>query len=131
MKPDINYPLSKKKEGVTRSYRGQCALERPDRCIMPDHTCRWSFPDGILKDLATWSMDMEFDESILAWHLATDEFLTKYSESADAKPLVEATKAVSNYMMFLLVERPYMLPSPLFDPHCISKPGKCCGNGVT
>ena len=74
-------------------------------------------------------MDMEFDESILAWHLATDEFLTKYSESADAKPLVEATKAVSNYMMFLLVERPYMLPSPLFDPHCISKPGKCCSKG--
>ncbi|CAD6258689.1 unnamed protein product [Miscanthus lutarioriparius] len=101
------------KEGVMRGYRGQCALERPDRCIMPDHTCRWSFPDGILKDLATWSMDMEFDESILAWHLATDEFLTKYSESADAKPLVEATKAVSNYMMFLFVERPYMLPSPV------------------
>ena len=44
------------KEGVMRSYRGQWALERPDRCIKPDHTCSWSFPDGILKDLATWSM---------------------------------------------------------------------------
>jgi hypothetical protein len=58
-------------------------------------------------------MDMEFDESILAWHLATDDFLTQYSKSAEAKPLVEATKAVSNYMMFLFVERPYMLPSPV------------------
>jgi hypothetical protein len=96
----------KGEEAVMRSYRGQCALER----LAADDQ------DGFLKDLdLTWSTSMEFDQSILAWHLATDKFLRGHSKSADAEArgLVEATKAVSNYMMFLLVERPYMLPSPV------------------
>ncbi|OQU82719.1 hypothetical protein SORBI_3005G012700 [Sorghum bicolor] len=98
----------KGKEGVMGSYRGQCALEQ--RRYEPDDD-----EDGLfLKDL-TWSTSMEFDQSILTWHLATHKFL-KYSESttdAGSLSLVEATKAVSNYMMFLLVECPYMLPSPV------------------
>ncbi|CAL4999012.1 unnamed protein product [Urochloa decumbens] len=93
------------KEDMMWSYRGQCALKRPDECLKD------GLPDGFLKDL-TWSTGTEFDQSILAWHLATDKFL-KYSKSTNAGPLVEATKAISNYMTFLLVERPYMLPSPV------------------
>jgi hypothetical protein len=81
------------KEDVMRSYRGQCALKRPDE---------------FLKDL-TWSTTTEFDQSILNWHLATNELIMN-SRSSN---LVDATKAVSNYMMFLLAERPYMLPSPV------------------
>ncbi|EES09130.1 uncharacterized protein LOC8080009 [Sorghum bicolor] len=96
-------------EGVMRSYRGQCVLEQ-----------RWPECDdgsgGFLKDL-TWSTNMDFDQSILAWHLATDKFLRHSMSSTrnegPSRSLVEATKAVSNYMMFLLVERPYMLPSPV------------------
>ncbi|CAM0144660.1 unnamed protein product [Urochloa decumbens] len=84
------------KEDVMRSFRGQCALERPD---------------GFLKDL-TWSTSTEFDQSILAWHLATHKFL-RNSKSSSAEHLVKATEAVSNYMMFLLIEHPYMLPSPV------------------
>jgi hypothetical protein len=101
-------------EGVMRSYRGQCTLER-QRPGPDDHE------DGLsLKHLTS----MEFDQSILAWHLATDKFLRHSKSTYDREgegdqagspslPLVEATKAVSNYMMFLLVERPYMLPSPV------------------
>ncbi|CAL4994339.1 unnamed protein product [Urochloa decumbens] len=86
------------KEDVMRSFRGQCALERSYEC---------------LKDLSS-STRTEFDQSILAWHLATYKFLkNSKSLNADAGHLMEATKAISNYMMFLLVERPYMLPSPV------------------
>ncbi|KAF7087910.1 hypothetical protein CFC21_091070 [Triticum aestivum] len=37
-----------------------------------------------------------------------EEIMTSYSG-----PLVEAIRELSNYMIFLLVERPYMLPSPV------------------
>jgi hypothetical protein len=94
-------------EGVMRSYRGQCVLER--RRHEPDDGGRGG--GGFLKEL-TWSTSMEFDQSILAWHLATYKFLC-HSRRRSSRSLVEATKAVSNYMMFLLVERPYMLPSPV------------------
>ena len=80
------------------SYRGQCALE--------------GRLDERLKDL-TWSTSTEFDQSILAWHFATDKFLRQLEPTDAERALVEATKTVSNYMMFLLVERPYMLPSPV------------------
>ncbi|KAL6653121.1 hypothetical protein ACP70R_012046 [Stipagrostis hirtigluma subsp. patula] len=95
-------------EDVMRSYRGQCALKQPDGCFKDD---TWSLPDGFLDDL-TWSTEMEFDQSVLAWHLATEKFLS-FPRSANEELLVEATRALSNYMMFLVVERPYMLPSPV------------------
>ncbi|XP_072151092.1 uncharacterized protein [Setaria viridis] len=82
------------RENLMRSYRGQCVLQRYE----------------LLEDL-TWSTEMEFDDSILAWHLATHEFL-KHSNGLNAN-LVNATKALSDYMMFLFVERPYMLPPPV------------------
>ncbi|XP_039784157.1 uncharacterized protein LOC120650913 [Panicum virgatum] len=86
------------KEEMMWSYRGQCALE--------------GRLDGFLKDL-TWSTSTEFDQCILAWHFATDKFLRQLKSTDARGALVEATKTVSNYMMFLLVERPYMLPSPV------------------
>ncbi|KAL6880298.1 hypothetical protein ACP4OV_011863 [Aristida adscensionis] len=86
------------REDVMRSYHGQCALKRPS---------------GLLADLdLTWSTDLAFDQSILVWHLATDKFL-RHSKVTNTGALVEAIKVLSNYMMFLLVEHPYMLPSPV------------------
>ncbi|XP_020174148.1 uncharacterized protein [Aegilops tauschii subsp. strangulata] len=63
---------------------------------------------GVLKD----SLGVEFQEGIIIWHIATEVFLTK-SEKAkaiDATPIVHAIRVMSDYLMFLLVERPYMLP---------------------
>jgi hypothetical protein len=70
--------------------------------------------DGGLETI-TWTAGIEFDESILFWHFATDIFLFFYVQEhwCQENEYVEATKAVSNYMMFLLVEHPYMLPSPV------------------
>ncbi|KAK1617519.1 hypothetical protein QYE76_023036 [Lolium multiflorum] len=49
---------------------------------------------------------VDFHESIIIWHIATDLILAK----READPQVETVRALSNYMMFLLVNRPYMLP---------------------
>ncbi|KAM0842301.1 hypothetical protein ACQ4PT_058446 [Festuca glaucescens] len=63
---------------------------------------------GILKE----SLGVEFQEGILIWHLGTDVFLAKSrtAKAEDAAERVEAIKVLSNYKMFLLVDRPFMLP---------------------
>ncbi|CAN6227327.1 unnamed protein product [Urochloa humidicola] len=80
------------KEDLWRTNRGQCALKQVD---------------GFLEDF-NWGTN--FDENILTWHYATDMFFSQKERLANVAPIVEATEAVSNYMMFLLVEHPYMLP---------------------
>ncbi|KAK1677134.1 hypothetical protein QYE76_037982 [Lolium multiflorum] len=66
------------------------------------------YNEGILKE----SLGVEFQEGILIWHLGTDVFLAKSrtAKAKDAAERVEAIKMLSNYMMFLLVDRPFMLP---------------------
>lgn len=76
------------------NHRGQWALQ-----------CR-----GYYKELG-WSVEVEFDESILLWHIATDLCLYSDDSNDDAKlsQYVSISRAVSNYMLFLLVARPFML----------------------
>ncbi|KAL5215280.1 hypothetical protein ABZP36_004432 [Zizania latifolia] len=50
---------------------------------------------------------VDFHESVLIWHIATEMFLTE--KERDGSP-VEAIRALSNYLMFLFVDRPDMLP---------------------
>jgi hypothetical protein len=63
----------------------------------------------VYEDFARWSVNIDFDESILVWHIATELYIRK-SMAEHAKELTEATEVLSNYMMFLLVEKPNMLP---------------------
>ncbi|RVW35768.1 hypothetical protein CK203_082549 [Vitis vinifera] len=60
-----------------------------------------------------WSIDGEFDKCILVWHLATDlcydTDLNKKSSPAK-KSNREASKLLSDYMVYLLLKRPLMLP---------------------
>jgi len=57
----------------------------------------------------------EFQEDILIWHIATDIILLDISTQNAASPTTrvkaKAVKAVSEYMMFLIAVRGYMLPS--------------------
>ena len=58
------------------------------------------------------SMEENFDETILRWHIATD--LCYYSEkgnSQNVQNLIRISKLLSNYLVFHLVMHPYMLPS--------------------
>ncbi|KAI4969524.1 hypothetical protein ZWY2020_000438 [Hordeum vulgare] len=96
-------------EDIMRSYKGQCALN-------PWHS--------FFEDL-TWHAGVDFDDKIISWYFATKMFLSSPSHAEEPDDdVVEAIKAVSNYMIFLLVERPYMLPSPV-------RPGLYANNAAT
>ncbi|KAK1643378.1 hypothetical protein QYE76_061183 [Lolium multiflorum] len=62
---------------------------------------------GLFKELETWH-GVDFHESIISWHIATDLILAAVEKNEEEH--VETVRALSNYMMFLLVNRPYMLP---------------------
>lgn len=68
---------------------------------------------------------VDFHESIISWHIATDLILAAIEEKEDAADhRVETVRALSNYMMFLLVNHPYMLPG--LPPNWLYK--KTCNN---
>lgn len=76
-----------------------------------NHRGQWALQcKGYYKELG-WSVEVEFDESILLWHIATD--LCFYSDDSNDNTklaqYVSISRAVSDYMLFLLVERPFML----------------------
>ncbi|KAL6638477.1 hypothetical protein ACP70R_023972 [Stipagrostis hirtigluma subsp. patula] len=64
---------------------------------------------GAYQDFAEWSVNIEFEESIHVWHMATELYIHNSEAQHDLK-LIEATRVVSNYMMFLLMRKPDMLP---------------------
>ncbi|RCV32654.1 hypothetical protein SETIT_7G020000v2 [Setaria italica] len=53
----------------------------------------------------------ELHEGIIIWHIATDIFLSRrHNTKAKDKQRVKEVQILSNYMMFLLVKQPDMLP---------------------
>uniref|UniRef100_A0A0E0DAG5 DUF4220 domain-containing protein n=1 Tax=Oryza meridionalis TaxID=40149 RepID=A0A0E0DAG5_9ORYZ len=96
--------------GLIKAERGQLAL----RNLMAKK-------EGLAGDLKRYLRD-EIQEGILIWHIATDVFL-RTSESDEPAAMkqqhdsdhqtdqrVEAIKLLSNYMIFLMVEHPSMVP---------------------
>ncbi|KAF8751348.1 hypothetical protein HU200_012231 [Digitaria exilis] len=76
-----------------------------------NHRGRWALQcKGYYKELG-WSVEVEFDESILLWHIATDLCFHSDNDNDNAKIArhVKISRAISNYMLFLLVARPFML----------------------
>ncbi|KAF3947284.1 hypothetical protein CMV_026559 [Castanea mollissima] len=62
-----------------------------------------------------WSVEVEFDQSILIWHVATDICYQSDLDQIKRYPntfmlLCELSTLVSQYMMYLLVICPFMLP---------------------
>uniref|UniRef100_A0ACD5Z8Y4 Uncharacterized protein n=1 Tax=Avena sativa TaxID=4498 RepID=A0ACD5Z8Y4_AVESA len=70
--------------------------------------------NNLFQDILKDSLGVEFQECIIIWHIGTDVFLAKSqrrnNNPTSANDDVEAIKVISNYMMFLLVEQPDMLP---------------------
>ncbi|XP_050256922.1 uncharacterized protein LOC126702298 [Quercus robur] len=56
---------------------------------------------------------VDFDQSILLWHIATDlcYYIDQDNDSETVKKLIRMSKLLSNYLVHLLVKCPYMLPS--------------------
>ncbi|KAJ6675805.1 hypothetical protein OIU85_011911 [Salix viminalis] len=62
---------------------------------------------GLFEDLV-WSVEVEFDQSILIWHIATD--LCYHCDETQKGNDCQISKQLSHYMLYLLVMRPFMLP---------------------
>ncbi|QHO06820.1 uncharacterized protein DS421_14g458120 [Arachis hypogaea] len=56
-----------------------------------------------------WSVEVEFGHSLLIWHIATDICYHSRTEESE-KDYREVSKRISNYMLYLLLMRPLMLP---------------------
>lgn len=88
--------------GLLRAEKGLWALRKMEEC-------------QVAQALKHYIRD-EIHEGILIWHIATDVYLyhrhRNHAKEEDATTTqhVEAIKVLSNYLMFLLVEHPDMLP---------------------
>jgi hypothetical protein len=59
----------------------------------------------------------EFEELVITWHIATDVFLLCWPETGKFPGICRKIKALSDYMMFLVAERPEMLPGLKLHSH--------------
>ncbi|TVU41373.1 hypothetical protein EJB05_14881, partial [Eragrostis curvula] len=83
----------------------------------------WKSQQQVYNDLHL-SIDhdkLSLEESILAWHIATDLYLRWYKKNQpeatsgickQQDELAQGVEALSNYMLFLVAARPHMLPPP-------------------
>ncbi|GLT47617.1 hypothetical protein SLA2020_213030 [Shorea laevis] len=66
---------------------------------------------GLEWGILEWSISVEFDQSILIWHMATEIcYYSPENLSGDAKSSREFSLHMSRYMLYLLVNCPFMLP---------------------
>ncbi|KAF8378313.1 hypothetical protein HHK36_029652 [Tetracentron sinense] len=76
--------------------RGQWALEQDDDC------CRLG-----------WSIQVEFNESLLIWHIATEICFhldkTKNKSPDQSSDYRKASRVLSHYLVYLLVARPFTM----------------------
>ncbi|KAL6342641.1 hypothetical protein AAG906_012506 [Vitis piasezkii] len=110
----FSYHLSDKSKGIKKersdtssnNYKELCA-GRGDLVLKKEqYNCH--------SDLG-WSVEEDFDQSILLWHIATD--LLYYTDHQNQNPSSvknpdcrTISKMVSDYMLYLLVMCPFMLP---------------------
>lgn len=79
---------------------------------------------GLWKELEVYH-GVDFHESVISWHIATDLVLAEIDRRGHHKSddNVELVSVLSNYMMFLLVDSPDMLPGLpqnwLYEQTCI------------
>ena len=74
-------------------YRGDAALEKFNRRCL------------------NWSVEVEFDQSILIWHIATDLcYHLDCRDQDNSMSKCELSKWLSQYMLYILVKCPLMLP---------------------
>ncbi|CAO2034220.1 unnamed protein product [Urochloa humidicola] len=108
-------------QGVIRKSWGQDALEREDKELY----------ERIKKDR---NLGVEFQEGVIIWHIGTDIFLAASSrDTGDAADLVKDIRTLSNYLMFLLVDHPKMLPglaqNMLYRRTCENLSDRCKNHG--
>uniref|UniRef100_A0A0E0MN51 DUF4220 domain-containing protein n=1 Tax=Oryza punctata TaxID=4537 RepID=A0A0E0MN51_ORYPU len=98
-------------------------LQKNGRPRDPDHIINLQLREVLKRrglDEEPEELDWTVEESILVWHIATDLYLRCYKEKqqkatgrqdGELAELAQAAEELSNYLLFLLAARPYMLPS--------------------
>ncbi|KAJ6875978.1 hypothetical protein NC652_035372 [Populus alba x Populus x berolinensis] len=71
--------------------------------------------EGLLKEYKWCTTEVEFSRSILVWHLATDICYRADKDGSNVSKEDEASRCLSEYMMYLLVMRPNMLSKGFGD----------------
>ncbi|KAL5757379.1 hypothetical protein ACOSP7_019990 [Xanthoceras sorbifolium] len=69
--------------------------------------------NGLLDQFRWSTSDVEFDHSLLLWHIATD--LCYYSDHNELDEKCRISKCLSDYLLYLLVFCPYMLPEGIAE----------------
>ncbi|KAJ1296574.1 hypothetical protein BS78_01G311800 [Paspalum vaginatum] len=104
--------IPRRQLGDMRNARGRWTLQQ----------IRSPWGSRSLYDDINSSVDgVDFDQSILIWHVATDIYLCcrRRQSAADVDHveeddrLAKAVKEISDYMLFLYVVQPHMLPGPV------------------
>ncbi|WCJ41310.1 hypothetical protein M5689_022189 [Euphorbia peplus] len=75
--------------------------------------------DNVLREMGCfekigWSVEAEFDQSILLWHIATDLCFyidAERNTNITENPICKESKSISDYMLYLMVMRPFMFPN--------------------
>ncbi|XP_078156743.1 uncharacterized protein LOC144552628 [Carex rostrata] len=76
-----------------------------------DHRGQWALQrKGYYQEFG-WSVEAEFDESILLWHIATDLLFHDTENTNWTFKERGISQHISNYMLFLLIVRPFMMPA--------------------
>ncbi|KAK3410729.1 hypothetical protein EUGRSUZ_J02754 [Eucalyptus grandis] len=77
-----------------------------------EHRGHFTIRKHPLRDRIKWSIDLGFDQSILAWHIATELLGCSEAEHATKKTklYMEMSEQLSRYMVYLLVMYPFLLP---------------------
>ncbi|XP_030523408.2 uncharacterized protein LOC115736056 [Rhodamnia argentea] len=73
---------------------------------------RWTLELHNSWDELGWSIEMAFDRSIITWHIATD--ICYHLNFQDTKNCL-GSKLLSDYMMYLLAIRPYVLSLTTYE----------------
>ncbi|XP_034887830.1 uncharacterized protein [Populus alba] len=71
--------------------------------------------EELLKEYKWCTTEVEFSRSILVWHLATDICYHVDKDGSNVSKADEASRSLSEYMMYLLVIRPNMLSKGFGD----------------
>ncbi|XBI04664.1 hypothetical protein VPH35_132919 [Triticum aestivum] len=110
--PKLSHAVKKFVWGMLRGGKSDM-VQIEDVAIQSGYWAR-RFSGFAQSEQLDWSMSCEFQKSVLIWHIATSTFLNHRDvkpELVDKVEAVNTLNTLSDYMMYLLVEHPNILPS--------------------